>query len=811
MKVSLSWLKEYTSVDIEPSEMAAKLTMAGLEVEAFYNRYAYLDKVVVARVEDVRKHPNADKLSCCSVNIGDNQIKDIVCGAPNVRKGLIVPCALIGAVLPGDFKIKRSKLRGEISDGMLCSASELQLDSVFSGIMELDNDLEPGTPIADALGLEDYIFDIDLTPNRPDCLSMIGVAREVAAFKRPAAKVVIPRVELDFKNSEMPSIHDFAKVDIVNTDLCPRYAAGLVVDVKVKPSPFWLRQRLESIDMTPVNNIVDITNFVMMETGQPLHAFDFDLIADGRIEVRKAGSDKKFTTLDGKQHELEPDMLMICDGKGPVAIAGVMGGENSEISEGTTRVLVESAYFDPVSIRKTSKRSGIITDASHRFERGVDPCNTDQALKRALSLIIDIAGGSLVKDIIDEYPEKKPETEIELNINALNKRLGTDFSSSQIKEFLESVEFKVEQESDIVLKVKVPSFRVDVSRPEDLSEEVARLWGYNNIKTSFPVIPARGGKLPPVIGLRENIKDVMNGFGFSEVVNYTFTSPDFCDAMLLDSNDKKRSVEKILNPISEEMAVLRTSLIPGLLETMRRNNYQQIDNLKIFETGHVFFAKQKNSQPEENEMLAALWTGARSELAWHSKRVDCDFFDIKGAAESLLDSIGIDDLVFSRANWEDYPYYKRGYSAIIEKDGKYVGNLGQINPEVLNNFNLKQDAFIFEMDMEVLLSLVPDSITAKPIPKYPSLSRDITIIVDKRIEAGSVLFAVKKLMNENSLIEDVFLFDVYEGKPLMDGKKSLSLRIVYRSWEKTLKEKAIKGIHNHISKVIIKEFNADLP
>ena len=811
MKVSLSWLKEYTSVDIEPTEMAAKLTMAGLEVESFYDRYAYLDKVVVARVVETKKHPNADKLTCCSVNVGNDEIKNIVCGAPNVREGLVVPCAIIGAVLPGDFKIKKSKLRGEVSEGMLCSSSELKLDSIFSGIMELDQNLVPGTPLADALGLSDYIFDIDLTPNRPDCLSMTGVAREIAAFKRPAEKLFIPKADLDGKIRETSFIDDFAKVDIIDSDLCPRYTAGLVLDVKVKPSPFWLRQRLEAIEMNPVNNIVDITNFVMMETGQPLHAFDFDLISEGRIEVRKAGDDKKFTTLDGKEHDLEPDMLMICDGKGPVAVAGVMGGENSEISEKTTRVLVESAYFNPVSVRKTSKRTGIITDASHRFERGVDPCNTKNVLKRALALMADIGDGAIVKGIIDEHPVKKPLTEIMLDINSLNKRLGTNFSSKEISEFLESVEFKVTRVNDTVLKVIVPCFRVDVSRPEDLSEEVARLWGYDNIKTSFPEIPAQGGKLSPVITLRENIREIMNGVGFSEAVNYSFISSDFCDKLLLNSGDKKRNVETILNPISDEMSVLRTSLLPGLLDTMRRNNYQQIDNLKLFETGHVFFAVQKGVQPEEKEMAAALWTGGKSELSWHSKKIDSDFFDMKGAVEGLLNGLGISNLVFSRANDKEFPYLKKGYAAVITKKDEQLGSIGQINSRVLNDFSLKQDTFVFELDMESLLKALPESIQAVAIPKFPSLSRDITIIVDKDVEAGAVISEIKGLMEKNPLIEDVFLFDVYEGKPLCENKKSLSLRVVYRSWEKTLKEKMVKGVHNHISKLIIDKFKADLP
>lgn len=812
MKVSLSWLKEYASITSSPAEIAERLTMAGMEVEAVADRYEALANVVVAKVLSVEKHPEADRLTCCSVDVGSG-IVSIVCGAPNVRQGLVVPCALPGAVLPGDLTIKKNKLRGVVSEGMLCSAAELRLATDASGLMELDAGLAPGTPIVNALGLVDSVFEIDLTPNRPDCLSAVGIAREVAAFQDPPTVLDVSRVDGDFRTTPDCSIHDVARVDILDPDLCPRYAAGFLFNVSVGPSPFWLRNRLESVGMTPVNNVVDVTNFVMLETGQPLHAFDFDVLAQGRIEVRRAGQEIKFTTLDSKEHVLEPDMLMICDGERPVGIAGVMGGENSEITGSTTRVLVESAYFNPVSIRKTAKRSGINTDASHRFERGVDPDGILTALKRAVALIADVSGASVADGLIDERPVVFEPVSIELDTDFLNRRLGTDLSADTIKNVLESVDFAVTPDcgDPQQLMVTVPSFRVDVSRPEDLSEEVARLWGYNRIKTSFPAIPALRKKMAPAILLRQNVRGIMNGFGFSEAVNYSFTSPKSCDRLDLIESDPRRSVEMILNPISEDMAALRSSLLPGLLETMKRNNSKQVDTLRLFEVGKMFLATEPGIQPVEKEVLAGLWTGDRSSVSWHAKKTACDFFDIKGIVQGLFDSLKIEGVSYSRVNRNEHPYYKPGFGAVVEKDNRVLGSLGQINPSVLKNFGLKQDAVVFEIDMAVLLGSLPGDTMSVPQPKYPSLSRDITIIVDRGIEAGAVVKAVDVFRDTEELVEDIFLFDVYEGEPLAKGKKSLSLRIVYRSWEKTLKEKAVKKIHDSISMSLLKQFNAGLP
>ena len=811
MKVSLSWLKEYIHVDLEPSVMAKKLTMAGLEVDAVEERYDYLNNIVVAKVNEVKKHPNADKLSVCMVDAGGDELIQIVCGAPNVREGMVVPCALPGTVLPGDFKIKKGKLRGEVSAGMLCSASELKLNTDSAGIMDLEGDFVAGTPLDEALNVSDTVFEIDLTPNRPDCLSIIGVAREVGAFTEPKQTVRFPDFMLPESKIGCESIHDYAKVQIIDPDLCPRYSAGLLFDVTIEPSPFWLQERLESIGLTPINNVVDITNFVMMEMGQPLHAFDFDEVAKGKIIIRRAGSDTNFTTLDSKDHKLESDMLMICDGKRPVALAGVMGGENSEISNSTTRVLVESAYFNPISIRKTAKKTGIASDASHRFERGVDPDGTVKALNRAVSLMAQICGATIAKDIIDEHPNKPVPLELDLNTNALNTRLGTNLSTDAIGEILTSVEFKVEKTDDILLKVGVPFFRVDVIRPEDLSEEVARLWGYNNIQTSYPLVPAKGKLLDEKISFREKIRQIMTGFSFSEVINYNFINENSCDRLNLLDNDKRRYVETILNPISDQMSVLRSSLIPGLLETMKRNISQQSDTLKFFEIGKIFFATQKGSLPEEKEMIAGLITGNRSDSSWCSKKTKVDFFDLKGAIEGFFEALMIENIVFGKIEDESCPYYKDGYAAYVKSGDTLMGTLGKIEEKVLKNYGLKQDTFIFAFSFNAIQDLLPKVVTAESLPKFPSISRDITIIVDRTVTVGAILKQIELISKKEVLIENVFLFDVFEGQPLSEDKKSLSFRVVYRSTSKTLKEKNIKKLHVNISKIILDQFNADLP
>lgn len=807
MKVSLSWLKDYISIDMNIDDLADALTMAGLEVESVSDRYSYLNSVVVGCIIEVKTHPNADNLKLCHVDIG-NMVIPVVCGAPNVKKGILAPCALPGAVFPNGTILKKRSIIGEVSEGMLCSAVELGLGANSDGIMELEENLTVGDKLHQALNLSDPVLEIDLTPNRPDCLSVIGIAREIAAFQK--TKLTYPVISLPELPDSAEDISDFSSVTIIDPDLCPRYSARLVFDIKIEPSPFWLQDRLVSVGLKPINNIVDITNFVMMETGQPLHAFDFDRLAENRIVVRAAQEGEKFTTLDQKERLLTTGMLLICDGEKPVALAGIMGGMNSEIEQSTTRILLESAYFDPVCIRKTSKKTGLATDASHRFERGTDSGGTVKALNRTVQLISEICGGKIVHGIIDEYPKPVLKMAITLSADSTNRRLGTKLSQNYIGQYLTSIEFKVEKIDNDQLRVIPPSFRVDINSFEDLTEEIARLYGYNNIEITFPLIPAEAVRPSKKIDSRYHIKRLLVGLGFTETITYSFINKLSCDRLELKSDDPKRRLMNVLNPIAEDQSVLRTSLIPGLLETMHYNITMQNKNLKLFEIGNVFFNTGKeDSQPDEVEMLAGLWTGKRMDDSWLSKGKSCDFYDIKGAVEELLKNLCITNIKFTCMRPEDCCYTKPGYTAQLFVENKSIGIVGEVLPQVLKNYDLKQRAYIFELNADKLIELIPGIKPAKPLPKFPSTSRDVTLIVDKNIEAFNIIKSVE-ILNED-LVENLHLFDVYEGSPIPAGKKSISLRITYRSSFETLEDEVINSIHKDITGRLIKEFDAILP
>ncbi len=805
MKVSLSWLKDYVDIKMDPADLADALTMAGLEVDSVTDRYAYLNGVVIGRVEEVRPHPNADRLINCRVFTGERRVS-IVCGAPNVKEGMLAALAQPGTVLPNGSRILKSVIRGEHSEGMLCSDAELGLGDNPAGIMNLNSSLKVGTGLAEALGLSDTVFELDLTPNRPDCLSVIGIAREIAAIQNTPLKY--PDCEIEDKAD---TIHKLSSVQIDAPDHCPRYAARLVENVKVASSPFWLRDRLLSVGQRPINNIVDITNFVMLETGQPLHAFDFENLAENRIVVRLASDGEKFTTLDEKERTLESEMLMICDGQKAVAVGGVMGGLNSEIEVDTTRVLIEGAYFNPVSIRRTSKKLGLNTDASHRFERGVDPEGTIRAINRAAKFMVQFGKGTLVDGIIDEYPNRQSVKSVKLGIMRTNRLLGTDLERSHIQKLLESIEFKVDPangNSDH-LAVTPPPFRVDVSRPEDLMEEVARLSGYNNIPTTFPVMPAEGRRAVRNLEIRNRLKSLMSGFGFTEVIAYSFMSKLSGDRLRLKEQDPPRSMVHILNPLTEDQAFMRTSLVPGILETMTYNMARQIKNLKIFEIGKIFLDSDQQDLPREPEMLIALWTGARSETSWHNRDIPCDFYDIKGAAEGLMCGLKLEGIRFTVMPDESCEYTRPGHTAQILASDSRVGLVGEIHPRVRDSFDLKQTAFILELELEKIAGLIPEDRKSKGIPRFPAINRDITIIVDRAIEAQTVLEAVHKFQEE--LIENLHLFDVFEGDPIAAGKKSVSFRVTYRSPDKTLEDEDVNNLHKSITDRLLNAFGATLP
>lgn len=807
MKVSLSWLSDYIDIRMDAADLADALTMAGLEVDSVTDRYAYLDSVLVGRVAAVNPHPNADKLTICSVETGDRSHM-VVCGAPNVSEGLLAPLALPGTVLPDGTRLEESVIRGEKSHGMLCSDLELGLGIDGSGIWSLDPSLPVGSRLAEALDLADTVFEFDLTPNRPDCLSVIGIAREIAAIQKTGLKY--PDCRFDDKKDDISRL---TSVTIEAPDHCPRYTARLVENIVVKPSPFWLQDRLLSVGLRPINNIVDITNFVMMETGQPLHAFDFDELAENRIVVKTAADGDTFATLDQKERLLNSQMLMICDGEKPVGIGGVMGGLNSEIEDTSTRVLIEGAHFNPVSIRKTSKTLGLNTDASHRFERGVDPEGTVRAVTRAAALMVELGEGTMVEGIIDEYPLPQEVERVTLSAAQTHRLLGIRPAGSEIKELLESIEFKIEKMTsdggDEQLVVVPPSYRMDISRPEDLMEEVARLAGYNNIPTTFPAMPAEGRPQNRALVLRNRLKNLMTGFGFTEAITYSFVAEASCDRLKIKPEDKRRNFIHILNPLSEDQAVMRTSLATGLIETAVGNIARQIKNLKIFEIGKIFIKTESEELPGEPEYLAALWTGARHGTSWHGREIDCDFYDIKGTAEGLFEALELENIRFTAMAESDCEYTRAGYTAAIKTGDTSVGLVGEIDPQVRESFDLKQPAYILELDLEKIYPLIPQAKSYRPIPRFPAIYRDITIIVDRDIETQTVLETAENM--REALVESLHLFDVFEGDPIAAGKKSVSFRVTYRSQDKTLEDDDVNALHKSITAHLLKAFDADLP
>jgi phenylalanyl-tRNA synthetase beta chain len=813
MLVSLNWLKEYVSINMSYEALSDALTMAGFEVESFYESFPHLNNVVIGRVIKVEPHPNADRLQLCTVDIGKETLS-IVCGAPNVKENMLAPLALIGAVMKDGTVLKKTKIRGETSYGMLCSAIELGLGTDKSGIMDLNKYMQVGELLKDALHLSDTIFDINITPNRPDCLSMIGIAREIAAMSNE--KLIYPDYEIPAHKPDNETDTDFktdfkigqlASVTIKDTDLCNRYAAKIVKNIKVKESPEWLRAKLLLAGLKPINNIVDITNFVMLETGQPLHAFDLDIISQKQIIVRKAEKKQNFVTLDSKERKILPDMLMICDAQKPVAIAGVMGGENSEIKEHTKDILIESAYFKPTSIRKTSKKLNISTDSSYRFERGIDPDGTVRALNRAALLMAELAEGSIVNGLIDEQPVINKNDKVTISIDYANSLLGTNIDKNRIKNLLESIELEaVEDEKDAdKLSVTAPSFRVDITRQADIIEEIARLYGYDNINATFPSIIPNDFVYSDKQAFCSRIKEIMTGLGFYETINYSFISLESEENLNLIRSD----YVKILNPISQDMSIMRTSLMPSLLKTAYRNISHNIKTLKIFETGKIFLAQKDDDLPFETDMLSALWTGSRKKASWHEKEIETNFYDIKGALEALLKALHITDVKFSAIEPSECSFIKAGYCAHILINENVIGSVGEVSESVLNNHDIKQKAFAFELNLDMLRSNLPDIVSIKDIPKFPGIDRDITLILNKDIIATQIFDFVNNI--NQRLIEKAYLLDVYEGEPIPSDKKSVCLRIDYRADDKTLTQEAINPIHDSIVKKLLKKFDAALP
>jgi len=684
MKLSLNWLKEYVDINITPQELAHILTMAGLEVEALEKIGDIHDKIIVAKVLSVRKHPKADRLSLCDVDTGFSTVQ-VVCGATNMKAGDLVPMALPGTELRGGIQIKESKLRGEFSGGMLMAEDELGLTDNHAGLMILPSELEVGRTLSDAINPLDWFYEINITPNRPDCASVIGIAREVAALT--GQKLKLPDVQ--YREEGVP-ISEVARVDVVDPEGCPRYAAGMIQDVSILPSPFWMRYRLFVSGVRSINNIVDISNYVLLETGQPLHTFDYNQLEEHRIVVARAEQGDKFFTLDGQERTLNSEHLMICDGKKPVGIAGIMGGLNSEITDNSSNILIESAYFNPVTIRRGAKSVGISSEASYRFERGIDIEGVTYALKRALSLSLELAGGKINRGLIDLYPKKIEPPVIDLRVDKTNNFLGAEIPKSEMTSWLKALSMDVTEKDLNTLKVIPPTYRVDIAREIDLVEEIARMHGYDCIPETFPAIrPSDKADMPSLV-LHDRACDILAGAGFSEIITFSFISPESANLLQAGENCPLRQFVKLINPLTTEQSVMRTSLLPGLLSIVKENISHGEQNLKLFEWGEVFFREDSNELPNERVMVAGVITGNYTSKKWHNETRPVDFYDIKGAVEVLLESIGLSNFTFERRISGES--YDKNISCNICCGETILGTMGKIAKEVLDGYEIKTGA-----------------------------------------------------------------------------------------------------------------------
>jgi len=798
MKVSLDWLKEFVDIDQTPAELAEVLTMAGLEVEGLEHKAHDLNDCKVARILDIRPHPKADRLSICQVDSGREKAS-VVCGATNISKGNLVPLALPGTTLPNGVPVKETRIRDEISKGMLLAEDEMGLTDDHSGIMILPDDLTPGQTLSDAMDLEDWILDVSLSPNRIDCGSIVGIAREIGALTKK--KIKMPDIHIQESDK---AIKDVADVTVLDIEGCPRYTAGLVDHVKISPSPFWMRYRLHASGIRSINNVVDITNYVLMELGQPLHAFDYHRLEDRRIVVKRAEKGQVFTTLDDQTRYLDDQTLMICDGKEPVALAGIMGGLDSEITESTTTVLIESAYFSPTVIRRSSKRLSLTTDASYRFERGIDIEGTGLALKRSLMLSARLAGGDIAKGIIDCYPVKWSPPKITLRADRTNKHLGTSIGAKEMADHLSSLNMAAEAVDRNRIEVSPPSFRGDITREADLVEEIARLIGYNNIPVTLPAIRPTEEDISESV-LRDRIKAILIGTGFTEIITYSFISPESADIIGAGNESELRSFVKLLNPLSQDQSVMRTSPIPGLLSTVRLNSLRGQNDLRIFEWGKVYI-KGESELPQERQVLAALITGMGSRQEWYQLPREADFYDIKGLAEDILKGLGIEEPEYKR-NGPKEGFDQNEYARMFSS-GSEVGAIGKVSKDVLEGYGVEKKAYVLELYVEKLLSLAVWAKKFAPLAKFPSVRRDISIIVDRSVQSAMLINIVKE--NGKDLIESVDIFDVYQGKQIAPQEKALAVRISYRSKERTLTDDEVNNIHEEVIEEIRRQTGGKL-
>ncbi len=795
MLVSLQWLNQYVDIkDKSIDELENALTMIGQEVEAIEEKGKFLDNVVVGQVVEYGRHPEADKLSLCKVDVGE-EVLQIVCGAPNHKEGDKVAVAKIGAVLGGDFKIKKAKIRGIESRGMMCSEVELGIGQESDGIIILSEDAPIGEELRKYMEIADVVFELEITPNRPDCLSHIGIARELAAYYGQTVKY--PQINL---KEVVEKVEDNISVEIEAKDLCHRYCARIVKGVDIKESPKWLKNRLQSVGIRAINNIVDITNYLLMEYGHPLHAFDLDKLESDKIVVRKAKNGEKIVTLDDIERELNDEELLICDNNKPIALAGIMGGANTEVDKNTKNILIEVAHFTPENIRLSSKRLGLASDSSYRFERGIDIEDSYTVINRAAELMTSLGGGEVLSGIADQYIEKYESKPVSMSFTRLNSFVGKEIPKEKVTSILEGLELKVEKQGEDSILIYPTTFRTDIVCEADIFEEVIRMYGFENIEPKMPEESIQSGSTSDALLKVKSLKYLLKEIGLQEVINYSFLPKDSMDKIKWS----KENLLEIINPINEDMSVMRKTLIYSLLATVRDNFNRNIYDLNIFEVSKVF-EKTEEKHPLEEMRVAFAIAGKKDKFLWEPKPRSYDFYDIKSYVEDLFDGIGFVPSHIERSTQATF-HPGRAADVFVGKD--YIGTFGEIHPDVVENMGIsKEKVYIAEFDINKIFKYAKDKRKYKKIAKYPAIQRDLAIVLADNVLIGDMIKDINKAGN---LIEKVELFDIYKGEQLGNDKKSVAISITFRDQKKTLKDEEINKLMEKILGIVEKKYNGEL-